>query len=66
MGSRAVNEAEPLTKIIISRPEDVVEERACPGSVARAPSPEGSTSSNVFLWGQSMLVIADLLTRFAH
>ena len=45
------------------RPEDVVEERARPGSVqARAPSPEGSTSSNVFLWGQSMLVIAELLT----
>ena len=44
------------------KPEDVLDERARPGSSARAPSSEGSSSANVFLWGQAMLVLAELLT----
>jgi len=42
--------------------ENVREERSSPGSTVRCPSSEGSMASNVFLWGQSVLVIADLLT----
>ena len=39
----------------------IEEERQDPGSQARVTGPEGSANS-IFLWGQSMYIIAQLLT----
>ncbi len=41
--------------------ESIADERAKPGSSYRMVSDEGSSSKNVYLWGQAMLIISDLL-----
>ena len=44
-------------------PNDVLqEEKAKRGSQYRFPSDEGSSASNIFLWGQAILIMSDLLT----
>lgn len=43
--------------------DSVADEKANPGSQYRYPSEQGSAgTNNIFLWGQSMLIISDLLT----
>ena len=42
---------------------NVEKEKATPGSQEKIPSPEGSTDG-VFLWGQSLLFISKLLSKF--
>lgn len=41
--------------------ESLSDERGGHGSQYRYPSEEGGSSSNIFLWGQAMLIIADLM-----
>ena len=41
--------------------EAIQDEKANPGSQYRLPSDEGSSGANVFLWGQAMLILSDLL-----
>ena len=44
-------------------PNDALQdEKAKPGSQYRFPSDEGSSLNNIFLWGQAMLIMSDLLT----
>ncbi|ODN04689.1 putative phosphorylase b kinase regulatory subunit beta [Orchesella cincta] len=53
---------DPIVPMYFFVPKDNIElERQEPGSQFRHVSPEGS-ASNLFLWGQSMYVIAQLLT----
>lgn len=40
----------------------ILDEKSNKGSQYRYASPEGSSASNIFIWGQSMMIIADLLT----
>lgn len=40
-------------------------ERCSPGSQPKIASPEGTTDG-VFLWGQSLYIIAQLLSEFMH
>jgi hypothetical protein len=42
--------------------DGIKDEKAHKGSQYRTVSQVGSTSSNIFLWGQAMLIISDLLT----
>lgn len=51
-----------MPKYYYVKRDNLVEEKAKPGSTQRLPSSEGSRASNVFLWGQAMLIMADLLT----
>ena len=37
-------------------------ERRCPGSQHRIASNDGCSSQDLFLWGQAMMIISDLLT----
>ena len=54
--------ADPVVPMYFYVPKEMVEyERQDPGSQIRHPSPEG-TPNNLFLWGQSMYIIAQLLT----
>uniref|UniRef100_A0A0K2TG70 Phosphorylase b kinase regulatory subunit n=1 Tax=Lepeophtheirus salmonis TaxID=72036 RepID=A0A0K2TG70_LEPSM len=41
----------------------IEEEKKAPGTQNRIPSKNGSSSEDVFLWGQSMLIIVELLTN---
>ena len=48
---------------ILLHPKDAIkEEQMSKGSQYRFPSDEGSMQANIFLWGQAMLIISDLLT----
>ena len=42
--------------------DSILEEKAKKGSVYRFPSEEGSSAQNIFMMGQAMLIISDLLT----
>lgn len=50
-----------LPKYYYVRAPCVQLEREQPGSQHRVPSAEGSSEDNVFLWGQALLIISDLL-----
>ena len=53
---------DPVVPMYFYVPKEMVEyERQDPGSQIRHPSPEG-TPNSLFLWGQSMYIIAQLLT----
>ena len=41
---------------------DVQNVKSGKDSMFRCPSEEGSISSKIFLWGQAMMIISDLLT----
>ena len=45
-------------------PESGIEqEKKNPGSVERMPSDQGSEEGNLFLWGQSVLLITYMLSK---
>ena len=42
--------------------DSILDEKSKKGSAYRFPSEEGSKASDIFLFGQSMLIISDLMT----
>ena len=42
--------------------DSILDEKSKKGSTYRFPSEEGSKASDIFLFGQSMLIISDLMT----
>ena len=54
---------DPMLPMYYYVPKDAIkEEQMSKGSQYRFPSDEGSMQANIFLWGQAMLIISDLLT----
>ena len=54
---------DPMLPMYYYVPKDAIkEEQMTKGSQYRFPSEEGSIQTNIFLWGQAMLIISDLLT----
>lgn len=54
---------DPILPMHYFVPMDAIpDEKANAGSQYRYPSTEGSSASNIFIWGQSMMLMADLLT----
>ena len=54
---------DPILPMYYYVPEDAIkEEKETVGTQYRFPSEEGSTVNKIFLWGQAMMIIADLLT----
>lgn len=56
------SQGDPVVPMYFSVPKDCIQQEcASPGSQKRIPSAEGSPES-LFMWGQSMYIIAQLLT----
>ena len=54
---------DPLLPMYYYVPKDAIkDEQLRKGSQFRYPSEEGSVVTNIFLWGQAMMIISDLLT----
>ena len=54
---------DPILPMYYYVPTDCInEEKTNPGTAYRSPSEEGSRSDNIFMWGQAMMIISDLLT----
>ena len=53
---------DPLLPMYYYVPEDAIKEEKESGDQYRFPSEEGATVHKIFLWGQAMMIIADLLT----